>query len=662
MSDLEFRSLHPERDRARGGSRLGPLVVLTLVLIGGLAAWRWSSVDPERSPVGEFDSSQSRASSPTPGATIGSEPDLAESGCVPSSVGTLWKQWDDPQSDGWKTEIFGDHAKHQLLDGVRALLRGAEAAEISKFVEEDVRTSILTPEAEPVFDNGNFRVWRSRADDGIGVGADSGIAAIAAAFARIRERFLAPADARVEVKIFRIATPGPDDFRTTAYVAISGATADGRTEVHGTWQNAWRHVDSDHPRIASFLAESIEQTTYLRPSPLFSDITEAVFAGCESWETQILTGLDEWAGRIQDNRYFSLSGTPGLAIGDVNGDGLDDLYLCQEGGLPNRLFIRTAEGTMRDASAGSGADWVESTRSALLVDLDGDGKNDLAAAVYRALVLAKGDGAGRFSVRAALPTSSDTMSLSASDFDRDGDLDLYLCAYNADDISTESGPVSLRAAEGFVYHDSNDGAPNVLFRNDSPRSGAGDADWLFVDATAELGLDVNNRRYSFAAAWEDFDRDGDQDLYVANDFGRNNLYRSDRADDGSVRFVDVAVETGSEDSASGMSVSWGDYNRDGWPDIYVGNMFSSAGGRIAFQPSFKPEAREEVRTRIQRFARGNTLLENLEGKRFADESEFAGVTMGRWAWSSSFVDIDSDGWEDLLVANGYITTEDSSDL
>ncbi len=87
-----------------------------------------------------------------------------------------------------------------------------------------------------------------------------------------------------------------------------------------------------------------------------------------------------------------------------------------------------------------------------------------------------------------------------------------------------------------------------------------------------------------AASWEDYDQDGDLDLYVANDFGRNNLYRND---DG--QFVDVAAEAGVEDISAGMSVSWGDYNNDGQADLYVGNMFSSAGNRVTYQRQFSSD-------------------------------------------------------------------------
>ena len=151
--------------------------------------------------------------------------------------------------------------------------------------------------------------------------------------------------------------------------------------------------------------------------------------------------------------------------------------------------------------------------------------------------------------------------------------------------------------------------------------------------------------------------DGDADLYVANDFGRNNLYRNEGG-----KFTDVAAEAGVEDGAFGMSVSWGDYNHDGLMDIYVANMFSAAGNRVTYQRRFKPQATGEAKSRLQHTARGNTLFENRGDGTFRDVSADAGVTMGRWGWASLFADINNDRWEDLVLSNGYFTGSDPNDL
>ena len=167
-----------------------------------------------------------------------------------------------------------------------------------------------------------------------------------------------------------------------------------------------------------------------------------------------------------------------------------------------------------------------------------------------------------------------------------------------------------------------------------------------------------NDRHSFAASWEDYDNDGDPDLYVANDFGRNNLYRNDGA-----KFVDVAAAAGVEDMSAGMGVTWGDYNRDGRMDLYISNMFSAAGNRVTYQRQFRTGADQSTLPGFQRHARGNSLFQqNSAEATFADVSVGAGVTMGRWAWGAKFVDLNNDGWEDLYVANGYITSDAKDDL
>jgi hypothetical protein len=170
---------------------------------------------------------------------------------------------------------------------------------------------------------------------------------------------------------------------------------------------------------------------------------------------------------------------------------------------------------------------------------------------------------------------------------------------------------------------------------------------------------AGNNRYSFAAAWADYDSDGDQDLYVANDFGRNNLYRNN----GDGTFTDVAAEAGVDDLAAGMSASWADYDGDGNLDLYVGNMWSSAGQRVTDQPEFDATTTDpKLKELFQRHARGNSLFRNRGDGTFEDVSERLGVTMGRWAWACDFADLDNDGRQDLYVQNGYITGAALDDL
>ena len=574
---------------------------------------------------------------------------------VPSPPSVPMEHLDDPSADGWPSEVLSEHAKDQLKRLGKMILHPGQMddAALRQIVAEGFSFNGLQPKgSEVVYTDSTLTVERMAAQPD--AAPRRGIAEIEAAIGEIGTLLEGAAELRFEVKVFRVQEEG-DSFVTQQYVAISGITEMGVIEQHATWRARWAMSAGDSPPLLLQLDVSdVEQVTSRTGGrTLFSDCTQSVLGSNASYQQQIGRGFSHWLHRTQDTQYFFWLGIPGVALGDVNGDGLDDLYLCQEDGLPNRLYVQNADGTLRDESEKGGVNWLEGSRSALLVDLDNDGDQDLAVAIMGGIVLAANRGDGRFDYRTLLPTAHDLMSLSAADYDQDGRLDLYVCTYwrngSAGPESESRGVVTGR----FVYHDSNVGGYNSLFRNETTDQGK----WNFREVTAEVGLDSNNGRWSLAAAWEDYDNDGDQDLYVANDFGRNCLYRNNGG-----KFVDVAGEADVEDSASGMAVTWGDYNRDGWMDVYISNMFSSAGNRITFQEQFKPNASPEVRTRLQRFARGSTLLKNLDNGPFEDVSEEAGVARARWAWGTSFIDINNNGWEDLAVANGNITGDDPDDL
>ena len=192
------------------------------------------------------------------------------------------------------------------------------------------------------------------------------------------------------------------------------------------------------------------------------------------------------------------------------------------------------------------------------------------------------------------------------------------------------------------YYDAENGPPNFMMRNQR--------DGTFRDVTTETGLDRNNTRYSFCCGWGDYNHDGWPDLYVVNDFGRKNLYRNNR--DGT--FTDVAPGAGVEDVGAGMSVCWFDYDNDGAEDLYVADMWTAAGERVTMQEIFKKDASREVRALYRKHAMGNSLLHNSGNGAFQDGSA-AGVGIGRWSWSSDAWDFDHDGFPDLYIANGMIS-------
>jgi len=564
----------------------------------------------------------------------------------------------DPRKDGWVTELLADGATAQLKKIAR-LIETPDQITVDAVAEIADANFLCKPlriqDLEEIHRDGSLvvsRPGRNLPSDTGFAPASGGAGGLAEALQHLARPLAGAEEIRVAFKLFNV---DQDDSSvvTIAYYQAVGFKQDRSIQQNATWHCRWT---SDEPAagrdgapfgpLLAFVEvrdyEEIEARGAESPTQ-FVDCTDAVFATARSYRDQLCQPIDHWLERIEKRNNILLFGHHGVALGDVNGDGLDDVYLCQPGGLPNRLFIHTRGGTLDDRSTAAGVDVLDFSRSALFVDLDNDGNQDLVVSTAARILFFEGDGQGGFTLRAETKAARGSYSLAAADYDNDGDLDLFACIYHRSGDDADSFPMAV------PFHDATNGGANVLLRNDG--------DWRFENATQEAGMDEANDRFSFAAVWEDFDDDGDVDLYIANDFGRNNLYRNDGG-----RFRDVAAGAGVEDIATGMSVSFADYNHDGRMDIYVGNMFSAAGNRIAFQRNFQPGASANTRAQFQRLARGNTLFANLGDGTFRDVSVDAGVTMGRWAWSSIFADINNDGWDDLLVANGYLTGSDPQDL
>lgn len=532
----------------------------------------------------------------------------------------------------------------QVLEHVKDI----QASSVEHIVGDEFTCDSLRPSnLEPVFGDHRLSVVRTvkATDSSQKALSYRGPSGLVQSLSSLAQPFRDANDIHVKFKIFRTVRNGPY-FVTIAYYHASGRGEEGTVEQTATWRCHWAITDAA-PVLSRIEVEEFEEVTS-HANTLFSDCTVGVLGSTHVLRDQLLYGIDYWRARIPAGVDIDFQGHHGLAVGDVNGDGLDDVYFCQPNGLPNRLFVQNEDGTATDISTKAGVDWLDDSVAALLIDLDNDDDQDLIIAVPNRLLIMSNDGHGHFTLQRTPNGPEWSYSLSSADYDRDGDLDIYICGFGFFG-KTKRNPLQAALYVPTPLHDANNGAPNMLLRNDG--------DWQFPDVTQECGLNTNNRRFSHAAAWEDYDNDGDQDLYVANDYGRNNLYRND---DG--YFVDVSRDANVEDIGPGMSVAWADYNNDGYMDLYVSNMFSSAGGRVMSDARFQNKLGEKIRAQFQRHARGNSLFLNSANTSFEDVSIPAGVTMGRWAWSSNFMDINNDGLEDLFVANGYVTNEKTDDL
>jgi hypothetical protein len=347
-------------------------------------------------------------------------------------------------------------------------------------------------------------------------------------------------------------------------------------------------------------------------------------------------------------KFQALNRHPGLAVVDLDRDGFDDLYVMARWG-PNMLLRNRGDGTFEEIAASVGLDITDHTSSALFADFDNDG--DLDAFLGRTLEpsLYLVNESGRFLDRSRAlvgpPLPHLVSSISAVDENGDGLLDVYFSTYAIDRDLQEDFLPPEQAAEvanrgrqpgAHMFHN-RAGPPNLLLRN----LGGGRFDRAPGHATLAVW------RNTYQSTWADFDRDGDPDVYLANDFAPNNLLRND----GRGRFEDVTAETATADVGFGMGASWGDYDNDGWQDLYVTNMFSTAGRRITGQMG-------EISERLAPIARGNSLLRNTDGvfERVSGlEPPRLLVERAGWGWGGQFLDVDNDGYLDIYAPNGYYT-------
>lgn len=364
------------------------------------------------------------------------------------------------------------------------------------------------------------------------------------------------------------------------------------------------------------------------PEPVFTDVTVA--AGLDSFRS--------FAGERTSQLPEDMGS--GAAWGDFDGDGDDDLFLVSQGGPlgtlaaereRSRLYENLGDG--RFAEVENFPDTRIHGMAASWGDHDGDGDLDLVVTGYDVLRLFRND-SGTFARDPALEERAGYWAgASWSDFDLDGDLDLYVCGY-VRYVEDPEGAQSFtqqysRAVPYTLNPASFEPERNLLFRN----TGRG----RFEEVAEEFGV-ANPEGRSLGALWHDLDADGRPDLYVANDISDNALFLN-RGD----RFENVSHAAWVADYRGAMGLAAGDWNRDGDDDLFVTHWVAQEN---ALYDSMLVDFRDGGK-------------EGLHFMDVADQRGVGQIALQVVGWGTQFVDFDSDGWLDLVVANGStFETED----
>ncbi|MDA0810829.1 MAG: VCBS repeat-containing protein [Verrucomicrobia bacterium] len=345
--------------------------------------------------------------------------------------------------------------------------------------------------------------------------------------------------------------------------------------------------------------------------------------------------------------WDSLDQHPSVSVVDIDGDGWDDFYVTGRWGK-NQLWRNRGNGTFEDIAPQIGLDIDGICNCSLFADYDNDGDADVF--IGRSLERSRyyENIGGQFFDKSQESVSSPlpywVSSMASADVNGDGLLDVYISTYRlpitkppnvlADEFLNPDERLEWkrrRAQDHPVFRMT--GPPNVLLINQgggrfapSPQAGGADL-WLST----------------FQSTWSDFDNDGDPDLFVANDYAPDYVFRND---DGKLTDVTTSL-AGDVLQGFGMGVSLGDIDNDGFQDPFFTYMYSKAGSRIT-------EMIDGLEPRMYAGVAGNLLLHNT-GDRLVKSSASMDVAKTGWSWGGQFADFNNDTFLDLYVANGLYT-------
>jgi hypothetical protein len=460
---------------------------------------------------------------------------------------------------------------------------------------------------------------------------------------------------RLTIKIKKGAVPQPGTFEGTAVVEFAGKEAG----AYGYWRRDYGKLNLSFTkteagwRIHRFAI--LEMTTERRKTKMFENVTEKWIRNLPQRTQYLLTGYsidDEvlvLSTSAKNAPRGALAGAYGrITVTDIDQDGWDDLLVWDEMTrviLLHNVELPSGERGFEESSR-FGLD-LQDVSSVVSADLNNDGVLDVVVGRLTApseVLLGMRTSShpadliflpSITNLKGILPARVSSIAL--ADVNQDGFLDIFFATTGRNSSSekdSERDPIFDRA-----------GPPNTLLIN----LGGGE----FADFTQRFG--VGAERSTLAAAFVDYNGDDYPDLAIANDFGKLQLYLNE---DGG-HFSDVTREAGVDNIFFGMGLSWGDYDNDGDPDLYVAAMQSTAGQRITSNPqNISSGLASEKRMNLLLAPRGNILLRNNADGTFSDvtkDAPFSPVGNANWAYGAQFADFNNDSWLDIFSPNGFFT-------
>ena len=340
-------------------------------------------------------------------------------------------------------------------------------------------------------------------------------------------------------------------------------------------------------------------------------------------------------------KYLIESMPGGVAMLDYDADGFEDLFFVNgarlESPMPfgaapdksdpkywNRLYHNNGDGTFTDVTAKAGLEGHSYGMGVAVGDYDNDGRPDIYVTNFGRNILYHNNGDGTFTdvtEKAGVAGGGWSSSALFVDYDRDGYLDLFVARYLDWDFS-KNMPCGApqRGQPAYCHPDVFKSATYILYHNNR--------DGTFTDVSAKSGIAAAPGR-GLGSAFNDYDQDGWPDIVVANDAIAEQLFHNNR--DGTFSEVGLAAGLAYDEDGhafSGMGVAFEDYDNDGWPDIFIGDLAN------------------------QKYA----LYRNVKGA-FRYVSNITGIarmTMPHSGWGTGFIDYDNDGWKDLFVAQSHV--------